>query len=82
MPTPQPLMWEVMQRLLPRRERVTLQQIYDLIEREIRLQADDFEPSSDLSNEPRWQRNVRNILQYRKGTGEILWTGDAEYMMP
>ena len=82
MPTPQPVMWEKIQRLLQRGVWVSLQDIYDLVEREINLAPDDFEPSSDNSREPIWQRNVRNILQYRKGTGEITWSGDAEYMIP
>ena len=25
------------------------------------------------------KRNVRNVLQYRKGTGEIEWDGQAKY---
>ncbi len=53
MPTPQPVMWEKIQLLLHRGVWVSLQDIYDLVEREINLTTDDFGPSSDNSREPR-----------------------------
>ncbi|MEZ4524982.1 MAG: type II toxin-antitoxin system Phd/YefM family antitoxin [Desulfobacterales bacterium] len=30
---------------------------------------------------PKWKRTVRNVLQYRKKTGEIEWDGDAHYLL-
>lgn len=82
MPTQQPVMWDLMRSRLPKGEWVRLQNIYTLIEKEIDLEPDDFEPAATTTTTPRWQRNVRNILHYRKGTEEIVWSGDARYMIP
>ena len=82
MPTKQPVMWDLIRHRLPKGEWVGLQDIYNLIEKEIDLVSDDFEPAAVTTTTPRWQRNIRNILQYRKGTEKIVWSGDARYMMP
>ena len=29
----------------------------------------------------RWKRNVRNVLQRRKSTGEVQWDGSASYRL-
>ena len=79
MATPQPLMWEIMQMSWKKGEVLDLQEIYRIIERGTNLEEDDFEPSALSTNEPKWQRSVRNILQYRKGTGDIEWLGDGKY---
>ncbi len=79
MATPQPLMWEIMQMSWKKGEVLDLQEIYRIVERGINLEEDDFEPSAPSTNEPKWQRRVRNILQYRKGTGDIEWLGDGKY---
>lgn len=81
MPTKQSVMWKLMCRRLPKGEWVRLQDIYSLIEKEIDLMPDDFEPAVATATSPRWQRNVRNILQHRKDK-EIVWSGDARYMIP
>ncbi len=82
MPTKQLVMWNLMCRRLPKGEWIGLQDIYNLIEKEIDLVPDDFEPAAATTTTPGWQRNIRNILQYRKGTEEIVWSGDARYMIP
>ena len=82
MPTPQASMWDVIRRHLPKGKWVTLQYIYDLVQSKINLQPDDWQPAAATTKTPRWQRNIRNILQYRKKTGEILWSGDAQYKIP
>jgi hypothetical protein len=82
MPTTQPRMWELMRNHLPKGEWVSLTDTYSLIEKGIDLQPDDFEPAAPPRPAPRWQRNVRNILQYRRSTGEIKWSRDARYMIP
>ncbi len=79
MATPQPLMWEIMRRSWKKGEVRELQEIYRIVERGTDLEEDDFEPSASSTNEPKWQRRVRNILQYRKGTGDIEWLGDEKY---
>ena len=81
MPTKQPVMWDLIRHRLPKGEWVGLQDIYNLIKKEIVLVSDDFEPTAATTTTPRWQRNVRNILQHRKDK-EIVWSGDARYMIP
>ena len=46
-----------------------------------KLGGEDYEPQSPTSDIPTWKRNVRNILQYRKKTGEIKWNGEAHYLL-
>ena len=65
--------WEIINSELARDEWISLQNIYSLIEANIRLKDDDFLPSAPNISEPKWMRNVRNVLQNRKGTGDIAW---------
>ena len=67
---------------IPKGKWHTNQKIYAIIQNNIKLQDNDFDLSAVGASGPRWQRNVRNILQYRKTTGEIIWSGDGEYMIP
>lgn len=77
--THQPELWEAIRRLLPHTEWMPLDDIYKAVEKQVRLDREDFEPAAPGLDEPRWKRNVRNVLQYRKGTGDILWNSDAAY---
>ncbi len=58
-----------------------LEEIYKLIEKNIDLDAEDYEPQSPSSDIPKWKRNVRNVLQYRKRSGEIEWDGAGNYRL-
>ncbi len=77
-----PEIWAIMQNRLQRGEWITLQEINELMERHGNLDDDDFEPQAPNSDIPKWKRNVRNVLQYRKGKGDIRWDGDARYLLP
>ena len=74
----QPEIWDIILNYLPRRAWIHLHKIYDLVERYAELDNDDFRPQSPTSDLPRWKRNVRNVLQYRKSKGEIQWDEDKE----
>lgn len=74
--------WDIMVMQMPRQRWVSLEEIYQLIERCGELDVEDAKPQSPTSDIPKWKRNVRNVLQYRKGTGEVLWNGDARYLLP
>lgn len=74
--------WEIIENQFPRDEWVPLQNIYSLVESNIRLKADDFLPSAPKNDEPKWMRNVRNVLQHRKITGDIAWDKNGRYMIP
>jgi len=70
---------------MPRERWISVDEIYQMVERYGNLDVEDFEPQSPTSDIPKWKRNVRNVLQYRKdrkGTGEIQWDGDARYLLP
>jgi len=73
--------WDIIQTYMPRGRRVALQEIYQIVEDYGDLDAEDFEPESPSSDHPKWQRNVRNVLQRRKGKGEIQWVGRATYLL-
>lgn len=77
--THQPIIWACIKRYVPSGKWTTLEDIYKIVERNIALDNDDYEWQSPSSDVPKWKRNVRNVLQYRKGTGEIEWDGDAKY---
>jgi hypothetical protein len=57
----------------------SLETIYEIVQSNLSLDTEDFQPQSPSSDIPKWKRNVRNVLQYRKKTGEIEWDGSAGY---
>ena len=73
--------WDIIQVKMPRGCWVSLEELYEVIEKYGNLGTDDFEPQSHISDIPKWKRNVRNVLQYRKSTGEILWNRQARYLL-
>jgi len=74
--------WNVIDSELPRDEWIQLQTIYAMIESRVQLKPDDFLPSAPKSDEPKWMRNVRNVLQSRKTNGDIAWDKNGRYMIP
>ena len=74
-----PEIWDCLVRYLPKGKWISLDQIYHLVENHLSLDREDFEPQSPSSDIPKWKRNVRNVLQYRKRTGEIEWDGQPMY---
>lgn len=76
-----PEIWECLQKTLPRDVWHTLDSIYDHVEHRLKPDEEDYEPQAPNSNIPKWKRNVRNVLQYRKKTGEIDWDGKGQYML-
>ena len=74
--------WDMIQTKMPRGHWVSLEEIYRMVEEYGNLSNDDFKPQSPASDIPKWKRNVRNALQYRKSTGEILWNREARYLLP
>lgn len=76
-----PEIWDIILRKMPRQRWIALEEIYQFVEHEGLLDKEDFEPQSPSSDIPKWKRNVRNILQYRKGIGDIRWNGKAGYFL-
>jgi hypothetical protein len=79
--THQPDIWKCLKTKLPRGQWVDLQAIYSVVESHLPLDREDFEPQASNSDIPKWMRNVRNVLQYRKRTGEVEWDGDGRYRL-
>jgi len=76
-----PEIWAIIRIKLPSGIWVSLDEIYRIIEHNHKLDDEDCEPQAPNSDIPKWKRNVRNVLQYRKTTGEIEWDGNAKYML-
>jgi len=76
------VLWDAIQRILRRDQWMELSEIYDRVASLVQLDDEDFQPQSPTSNIPKWKRNVRNVLQYRKRTREVLWNGKAAYRLP
>jgi hypothetical protein len=76
-----PEIWDCIREHLPRRTWVPLDDIYALVERRLSLDREDHKPQAPGSLIPKWKRNVRNVLQYRKRKGEVEWNKHAHYRM-
>ena len=74
-----PEIWLCIKNNLRKGHWTDLDTIYELIQNKLHLDEEDFQPQSPSSSIPKWKRNVRNVLQYRKTTGEIEWDGNANY---
>jgi hypothetical protein len=74
-----PEIWTCIRSKLARGKWTSLDDIYVLVYSSVTLDREDHLPQSPSSDIPKWKRNVRNVLQYRKGTGEIEWDGNANY---
>jgi hypothetical protein len=79
--TKHPEIWKCITNDMPRGQWVDLQDIYNLIRVELPLDQEDFQPQSPSSDIPKWMRNVRNVLQYRKRIGGIEWDGAGKYRL-
>ena len=77
-----PEIWKILVSKMPHDKWVSLHDTYQLIERYGDLDEEDAEPQSPGSGIPKWKRDVRNVLQYRKNNREILWDGKAGYRLP
>ena len=73
--------WAILIMNMPGGEWLSLTEIYSLVKRFGNLDDEDYEPQAPGSDIPKWKRNVRNVLQYRKKTGEIEWGNNANYRM-
>lgn len=74
-----PEIWSCIKLQIPKGSWIPIEDIYNSMQKNLTLDAEDFMPQSPISNIPKWKRNVRNVLQYRKNTGELEWDGAAKY---
>jgi hypothetical protein len=76
-----PEIWDCIVNRLPKKRWFILDDIYTFIECNMKLDEEDYEWQSPTSNIPKWKRNVRNVLQYRKRTREIEWDRQGHYRL-
>lgn len=68
---------------IPKNQWISLDNIYLLMEGHGNLDIDDSKYSAPGNMEPKWKRNVRNVLQADKKVGKIVWAKvRPEYMIP
>ena len=68
-----PEIWTCLKQNMTKDIWTNLETIYEIVQNNLALDQEDFHPQSPSSDIPKWKRNVRNVLQYRKRTGEIEW---------
>lgn len=76
-----PEIWESIRSFLSESRWTALQDIYTHVQRTLPLDDEDDEPQAPGSTIPKWKRNVRAVLQYRKGIGEVVWNGNKQYRL-
>lgn len=61
-----PEIWVCLKQYMTKGLWTSLETIYEIVQSNVSLDAEDFQPQSPSSDIPKWKRNVRNVLQYRK----------------
>ena len=74
--------WSILTRSMQPGTWYDLQQMYSFVSNSAALTDADLEPDAPGSESPRWERNVRNVLQRRKASGRLDWDGRARYRLP
>lgn len=72
-----PAIWRILQATMPATEPFSLRSAYQAVTDALTLDAEDL--GSDGGHQTRWERNVRNLLQYRTTSGNLLRTDRGEY---
>lgn len=63
--------WGIIQGHVPRKQWVSSDDIYAIVESHAKLDEEDKEPQSPGSSTPRWKRLVRSVLNNRVKRGRI-----------
>ena len=74
--------WELFQHDLVTDAWTALDELYALVEGEAPLDEEDLAPAAPGHSDVRWRRNVRNVLQQRRASGEVEYDGTAHYRLP
>lgn len=75
-----PAIWRALQAGMRPDQPYALQEIYAVVGKTIVFDSEDLE--SDGVSQSKWERNVRNLLQYRLDTGDVHRTDRGEYVLP
>ena len=76
-------LWEIVTTHITKGSWVSIKEIYKVIEDNYsQFTSDDLNQVTPTNKEPTWHRNVRDVLQTRRANGELLYAGDANYLIP
>jgi len=65
-------LWATLREHLPRKSWVSIEDIYQIVERNVSLDADDLGCNGVESARPRWKRNVRRLLHSKQKDGTLM----------
>ena len=68
--------WHIIKTYVPKRQWVSSEEIYDIVESHGKLDREDLKPQSPMSHIPKWKLLVRNVLVDRKNKGKLQWVKD------
>jgi hypothetical protein len=75
------MIWRIIDRHMRRDAWLDLEDIYRLVTQHGHLDREDNDSDAPGSGNPKWKRNVRNVLQRQKGLGKIDWQIPARYRL-
>ena len=70
-----------LEKYAPKKTYLSLSKIYKIIEKNLVLNEDDLSCVTDEHKEPKWQRNVKNVLQSDKENSNITWNKEEHTYM-
>jgi len=73
--------WHILSRYMQQGKWMDLDEVYTLVKSHGQLDQEDCNPSAPGNSEPKWKRNVRNVIQRRKRLGHLDWDGRAHYRL-
>jgi hypothetical protein len=73
---------ETLQRHLPRRQWITIADIYSLVERHMPLDNEDRLCAGHITTVPRWHTNVRRVLYGMRREGRVMSRVSKEEEIP
>lgn len=81
MVTSQSRLWQVIRSKLSSDDWTHLQELYMRVGRVLEFDDEDLRPETDGASQKAWMRNVRNVLQQRRASGDLDWRGKALYRL-
>jgi hypothetical protein len=73
--------WGIIERHLGRDVWHNLADIYRLVSQRGHLDREDYDQDAPGSTNPKWKRNIRNVLQRQKNLGRIDWENRGRYRL-
>lgn len=73
-------LWTILVSNIPLRQWINIKELYNIVQTNYKsFTTDDLAPVTEHNKEPTWHRNLRNALQNKRKTGEILYDEKANY---